>query len=101
MLVPYPTEFPNEALLLLLDKIRGKANISTADLLHAGWCVQGYAQAQLVGGGPVVSAEPPAGWTDEEIIQGAIEANQGAKGFGLVPWFLVVKIAIKLIMAAL
>ena len=30
-----------------------------------------------------------------------MEANQGAKGFGLVPWILVVKIAIKLIMAAL
>jgi hypothetical protein len=99
MLVPYPTEFPNEALLILLDKVRGR-DVPVADLLHAGWCVQGYGMAQFMGGGPVVS-DDPAGWTDEQVLQGAMEANQGAKGFGLVPWILVVKIAIKLIMAAL
>lgn len=99
MLVPYPNEFPNDALMLLLDKVRGR-DVPVADLLHAGWCVQGYAMGQFMGGGPVVTGEP-AGWSDEQVLQGAIEAGQGAKGIGLVPWVLVAKIAIKLIMAAL
>lgn len=95
MLIPYPDQFPNEGLLLLLDKIRGK-DVPLADLLHAGWCVQGYAMKQVMGGGPIVTGEP-AGWTDEQVLQAALDSGKDeAKGVGLIPWVLVARIALKL-----
>lgn len=100
-LPPYPTDFPSEAFLMVLDKARGK-DITGADLAHAGWCVAGYALAQTMGGGPTIRGAgdlEQAGWSDEQIIQGAIEANDGAKGL-LFPWVLVVRVAVKLILEA-
>lgn len=103
MLIPYPDSFPNEALLMLLDKVRGKNEIQVSDLLHAAWCVAGYALKQIMGGGPVVTGEPN-GLSDEEALQAAID-SQGKEGepakIGLVPWVIVLKVAIKIIMASL
>lgn len=103
MLIPYPDSFPNEALLMLLDKVRGKNEVQVSDLLHAAWCVAGYALKQIMGGGPVVTGEPN-GISDEEALQAAID-SQGKDGepaqIGLVPWVIVLKIAIKIITASL
>lgn len=99
-LPPYPTEFPSEAFIMVLDKVRGRGDVSGADLAHAGWCVAGYALQQTLGGGPTIRGAEnleQSGWTDEQVIQGAIEANDGAKGI-LFPWVLVVRVAVKLIM---
>ena len=99
-LPPYPTEFPSEAFLLVLDKLRGRNDVSGADLAHAGWCVAGYALQQTLGGGPTIRGAEnleQSGGADEQVIQGAIEANDGAKGV-LFPWVLVVRVAVKLIM---
>lgn len=104
MLIPYPDSFPNEALLMLLDKIRGKNDVQMADLMHSAWCVQGYAQKQIMGGGPVVTGEPN-GISDEEALQAAIDSQKAKEGepaqIGLVPWVIVLKIAIKIITASL
>lgn len=99
-LIPYPTEFPSEAFLLVLDKVRGRNDVTAADLAHAGWCVAGYAMSQTLGGGPTIRGAEgmeQSGWSDEQIIQGAIDANDGAKG-ALFPWVLVVRVAVKLIL---
>lgn len=104
MLIPYPDAFPNEALLLLLDKVRGKNEVSVSDLLHAAWCVAGYALKQTMGGGPIVTGEPN-GISDEEALQAAIGSQPveggGPAQIGLVPWVIVLKVAIKIIMASL
>lgn len=103
MLIPYPDQFPNEALLMLLDKVRGKNEIKVSDLLHAAWCVAGYALNQIMGGGPVVTGEPN-GMSDEEALQAAIASapKEGEPAqIGLVPWVIVLKIAIKIITASL
>lgn len=101
-LPPYPTDFPSEAFMLVLDKVRGRADVSGPDLAHAGWCVAGYALGQTLGGGPTIRGAEnleQVGWSDDQILQGAIEANDGAKG-ALFPWVLVVRVAVKLILEA-
>ena len=101
MLIPYPDSFPNEALLMMLDKVRGKNEVPVSDLLHAAWCVQGYAMAQIMGGGPIVTGEPN-GLSDEEALQAAIESGKETPPqLGMVPWILVVRIAVKILLAAL
>lgn len=103
MLIPYPEAFPNEALLMLLDKVRGKNDVQVSDLLHAAWCVAGYALKQVMGGGPIVTGEPN-GVSDEEALLAAIESqssNDEPARFGLVPWIIVLKVAIKIISLAL
>lgn len=100
-LPPYPVDFPSEAFMLVLDKVRGRNAVSGADLAHAGWCVAGYALGQTLGGGPTIrgaEASEQAQWTDEQILQGALDAAEGAKGF--FPWVLVVRVAVKLILEA-
>ena len=84
-LPPYPQDFPNEAFLLVLDKVRGRGDVTGPDLAHAGWCVAGYALGQTLGGGPTIrgaEALEQAGWTDEQVLQGAIDACGGAVDVG-------------------
>ena len=102
-LVPYPDAFPSEAFTLVLDKVRGKSEASVSDLVHAGWNVAGFAFKQTLGGGPFAADESQAdfsGWSDEDVLQAVIDKENGAKG-GLIPWAMVAKIALKVVMAVL
>lgn len=103
MLVNYPVQFPQEALLTILDKVRGKP-VSLAELLHAGWNVQGYAQAQTVGGGNAIGAVDASSVTLESAIVDILDAHEaelnGAKSFPLIGWPVILKLVISLLVSA-
>lgn len=113
MLLPYPNSFPQEALMMMLDKIRGK-EVAIPELVNAAWNVAGYALAQSIGGGQVIAGEVEAlsaivclsrsKLGDEELLSSLLEQH-GAKvsdtdqvaSLGLVPWLMIARIAIKLL----
>ena len=93
MLLPYPNSFPQDALLLMLDKIRGK-DVSLPDLVHAAWNVLGYGLAQSIGGGQVVAGEIEAlaKLSDEELLTSVLKQGgdqtvdgQNVAAIGIVP----------------
>jgi hypothetical protein len=106
VLIPYPSEFPSEAFMLVLDKVRGH-EVSPAELVHGAWVVAGYAASQTVGGGPQIGQEGPAAWSDEQVLEAVIQDSQVGQpgdpvGFGgTIALALVLKIAIKILLAAL
>lgn len=105
MLLPYPNSFPQEALIMMLDKIRGK-EVAIPELVNAAWNVAGYALAQSIGGGQVIAGEVDAlsKLGDEELLSSLLEQH-GAKvsdtdqvaSIGLVPWLMIARIAIKIL----
>lgn len=105
MLLPYPNTFPQEALMMMLDKIRGK-EVAIPELVNAAWNVAGYALAQSIGGGQVIAGEVEAlsKLGDEELLSSLLEQH-GAKvsdtdqvaSIGLVPWLMIARIAIKIL----
>jgi hypothetical protein len=101
-LLPYPAAFPQEALLMMLDKFRGK-EVSTPDLVNAAWNVAGYGLAQSIGGGAMVANDVPEGVSDADLIATALRQNgvnvdgENTTSFTFIPWVLIVSTAIKLI----
>lgn len=99
-MVNYPSTLPQEALLVMLDKVRGK-DVSLAELCHAAWNVQGYAQAQFIGGGVAIGSTEVQTVSDEKLIEEALKVGEeDAKGFLPIPWILLAKLAIKLVLSA-
>ena len=104
MLLPYPNVFPQEALMMMLDKFRGK-EVAVPDLVNAAWNVLGYGLSQSLGGGQIVAGEVEAlsKMTDEEVIasvlqqHGADVSSPGVVGVGIVPMLLIAKIALKVL----
>jgi hypothetical protein len=96
MLIPYPTEFPREALTIVLDLVRGQP-LDVPASAHACWCVAGYALSQTLGGGPVISGTTSV-LNDESVIKMAIDSIEpGQVSQGLFPWGLVLSIVLKLL----
>ncbi|NBW13415.1 MAG: hypothetical protein EBR82_35945 [Caulobacteraceae bacterium] len=94
-LIPYPTEFPKEALAMALEAIRGDLP-PTQEAAHAAWVVAGYALAQTIGGGPIVSSGYQ---TDEEMLEAALQQEpQPGVSQGIFPWAMVAQIVIRLIL---
>lgn len=90
-MTPYPDEFPKEALELLLDGIRGIMP-APDKLIHACWCVAGFALGKVMGGGPIVVGDA----SDEEVVLQALQHGDGNQSYqGIFPWILLLKIALK------
>lgn len=102
-MVGYPSVLPQDALLVMLDKVRGK-DVSIADLCHAAWNVQGFAQAQFIGGGNAIGSTEVQTVSDEELISEALKSadpEADVKGFLPIPWALLAKLAIRLVLSSL
>ena len=102
MLTPYPTDFPSYALGLLVDRVKG-GDIPAPVLVHACWNVAGYALAQTLGGGPLITADPVADNLqtagDLPVREAAIEQEPSLAQAvqGLFPWSLVLSIALRIL----
>lgn len=106
-LLPYPSSFPQEALMMMLDKFRGN-EVNTPDLINAAWNVVGYGLGQSMGGGKIFAGSLPqydsGEVSDAEVIEMALKNNGVDVGESyqkssvtFVPWFLLAQIALKLI----
>lgn len=99
----YPSTFPQEALLVMLDKVRGR-EVETSKLVHAAWNVVGYGLGQTMGGEerPRVWGESPE-LSDEEAgnaIEAALAANDetNPEAKGAIGWVILAKIAANILL---
>ena len=106
-MLPYPNEFPVSAITLMWDKVNGSP-VPTGELVNACWNVLGFGLGKILPGGQMIAGEP-AGWTDdsndaavlEYAIKNGIEPiEENGVVQGVIPWILVIRIAIKLILGA-
>lgn len=107
MLLPFPQDLPIEGVGILIDRLRGKP-IPLQTALNAAWNLAGYAATQV----PVKSAEgePVQDYpiSDDEVvallerIQGfySVPQNGDPVQFGIIPWSIVLKVLVKLIVSA-
>ena len=105
MLTPYPQVFPQEAVMMLLDKIRGR-EVPLTDMIHGAWNVVGYSCQQTLGGGQIVGQEAFAqNLSDEDLLQAVLDQNnpnpEGVVSLTMIPWLLVARIALKLLISVL
>ena len=97
-MVDYPLSLPTDALMTLLDVVRGKIDASKA--VHAAWNVLGYGLAQ---GFPV---QQGIGDHSDAATAQALEAliahdNPEAVGFPSLAFAIALKLALKLVLSAL
>jgi len=98
----YPNTFPQEALLVMLDKVRGR-EVEVSRLVHAAWVVTGYGLGQTVGEkeelavwgeSPEISDED-AGYAIEAALTAVDETHPEAKGS--IAWVILLKVAAKIL----
>lgn len=96
MMVPYPDQFPRDALAMALDLARGNApELKTA--VHACWVVAGYALGQTLGGGPTITCDNDA-IDDALVLEQAIAlGNEPSAVQGIFPWLSVLAVVLRLL----
>jgi len=98
-MVDYPLSLPTDALMTLLDVVRGKIDASKA--VHAAWNLLGFGLAQ---GFPI---QQGIGDSSDAATAEAIEAllasqsPQAAIGFPSLAFSIVLKLAVKIILDSL
>lgn len=98
MLYPFPTDLPYEGIALIIDKLRGK-DVPLKSAVNAAWNLAGYAAAQVTPEEPKVIGDIDC--TDDEaaeMLENLLALQDGK--VMMVPWVIVLKIAIKILMAA-
>lgn len=96
-MIAYPQVMPTDALMLLLDKVRGHP-VDVSELVHGAWNVIGYGLNQSL---PLPEAIGDAGEiTDEQALLSLLGREDEAVGFGILPAIAIsmaIKLAIKLL----
>ena len=95
----YPEVMPTEALMLLLDKVRGK-EVAVSELVHGAWNVLGYGLNQALPL-PMTIGDDGSLPTDEQALLSLLGTeNPNVVGFGILPGIaisIVIKLALKLL----
>lgn len=98
MLYPFPTDLPYEGIALIIDKLRGK-DVPMKSVVNAAWNLAGYAAAQVTPEEPKVIGDIDC-TSDEaaEMLENLLASKDGR--VMMVPWVIVLRIALKILMAA-
>ena len=97
MILEYPSEFPGEAVSMVLDKVTGK-DVDTEELIHAGWHVLGFALGKVSSRGIMPSYGETSGWDDGDLLRAAMaDSEAGPDAKGAIPWVLVIRLVVKLL----
>lgn len=98
MLYPFPTDLPYEGIALIIDKLRGK-DVPMKSVVNAAWNLAGYAAAQVTPEEPKVIGDIDC-TNDEaaEMLENLLASKDGR--VMMVPWVIVLRIALKILMAA-
>lgn len=98
MLYPFPTDLPYEGIALIIDKLRGK-DVPLKSAVNAAWNLAGYAAAQVTPEEPKVIGDIDC--TDDEaaeMLENLLALQDGK--VMMVPWVIVLRIALKILLAA-
>lgn len=107
MLQPYPKDFPAYAIGVILEKIKNPASPTSPieSVVHSAWELIGWGLGQALPDGLKISGDGPElgrDHTDGEIVlllesvQNSV-ASQGSQVYGVIPWVLIVSIAIQIL----
>ena len=105
-MVDYTDSMPTDAILVLIDKLRGK-QVELSLALKAAWNIAGYAMSQIVKEGkPVVKSDDPRTDSDDaDLLQSIVAMYSVPTGEtvsrAMVPWAVLLRIAIKVLMSVL
>lgn len=99
-MIDFPDSMPSDALLTLIDKLRGKS-IPNKIVYQAAWNVAGYGIDQVIKNDkPIMKTSEPRTDEDDAITLESFLAMQGnnEKSLkGLVPWWLIIEIAVRIL----
>lgn len=99
-MIQFPESIPTDALMILIDKIRGKA-IDNNLVYQAAWNLAGYAIAQVSKSDkPVVKnldarTDDDDALTLEALLAMASGSHEPVKG--IVPWGIIIEIALRIL----
>lgn len=96
----FPDSLPTEAILLVVDKLRGK-DASWRKVALAGWNLLGYALAQIPEDTVTPLLDEPSPETREEAadyLEKHLATQEGAAQAGFVTWLVVAKIVLRFIL---
>jgi hypothetical protein len=102
-MISYPKSMPTDAMMLLVDKIRGKQDVGNKEFSNALWNLVGYAADQVIPDDKQifqdaeVSLEDFAAILEQAIPQGDFHGNPIT--IGIIPWAIVLKTALKLLIS--
>lgn len=115
-LTPYPPSLPIEAIMIIIDKLRGSI-VPTNDLILASWNLVGYglsqvnprlAENELNGGSDIIKAfNQEADISNEEAIaalESLIPKSTGSvddEAAKKLPWAKIIKVAVKILLGIL
>jgi len=102
-MIDFPQTMPAEAMMLVVDKIRGKKDVGNKEFSNALWNIVGYAADQVIPDDKQifqdaeVSLEDFATILEQAIPQGEFHGNPIT--IGIIPWAIVLKTALKLLIS--
>ena len=102
-MIDFPQTMPTDAMMLIVDKIRGKKDVGNKEFSNALWNIVGYAADQVIPDDkPIfqnaeVSLEDFAAILEQAIPQGDFHGNPIT--IGIVPWAIILKTTLKLLIS--
>ena len=98
-MIDFPQTMPTDAMMLVVDKVRGKKDVGNKEFSNALWNIVGYAADQVIPDDKQifqdkeVSLEDFAAILEQAIPQGDFHGNPIT--IGIIPWAIVLKTALK------
>jgi len=102
-MINFPSSMPTDAMMLVVDKVRGKKDVGNKEFSNALWNIVGYAADQVIPDdkqifqNAEVSLEDFAAILEQAIPQGDFHGNPIT--IGIIPWAIVLKTALKLLIS--
>lgn len=102
-MINFPSSMPTDAMMLIVDKIRGKQDVGNKEFANALWNIVGYAADQIIPddkqifASADVSLEDFAAILEQAIPQGDFHGNPIT--IGIVPWAVILKTGLKLLIS--
>ena len=102
-MINFPNSMPTDAMMLVVDKVRGKKDVGNKEFSNALWNNVGYAADQVIPDdkqifqNAEVSLEDFAAILEQAIPQGDFHGNPIT--IGIIPWAIVLKTALKLLIS--
>lgn len=103
-MIDFPNQIPTDAIMLVIDKIRGRKDVNNREFAQALWNVVGYAASQALPEDKTIFEGREIGLEDfASLLEQAMEQSQyhaNPVTIGIIPWALILKTALKVLISA-